>query len=52
MITFFIAFNTIVMAIKFDGMSPNFQLFLDRLNYMFAIVFNLEMFMKLIGLAG
>lgn len=25
MITFFIAFNTIVMAVKFDGMSPLFE---------------------------
>lgn len=52
MITFFIAFNTIVMAIKFDGMSPNFELNLDRLNYLFALVFNLEMYMKLIGLSS
>jgi voltage-dependent calcium channel L type alpha-1D len=50
MITFFIAFNTIVMAIKFDGMSPDFENTLDKLNYLFAGIFNMEMYMKLIGL--
>ena len=51
-ITFFIAFNTVVMASKVEGMLGNIDEFLDRLNYFFAFVFNLEMILKLIGLGS
>jgi len=51
-ITFFIAFNTVVMAAKVEGMNSGFEKFLDNLNYMFALIFNLEMTLKLIGLGG
>lgn len=50
MITFFIALNTIVMAIKYDGMPQALNAFLDKANYLFALIFNFEMVMKLIGL--
>jgi hypothetical protein len=51
-ITFFIAFNTVVMAAKVEGMPGHIDEFLDNLNYMFALIFNLEMFLKLIGLGS
>lgn len=51
-ITFFIAFNTVVMAAKVEGMNSGFEKFLDNLNYMFALIFNLEMTLKLIGLGS
>ena len=51
-ITFFIAFNTVVMASKVEGMPGHIDEFLDSLNYVFAAIFNLEMFLKLIGLGS
>jgi hypothetical protein len=51
-ITFFIAFNTVVMAAKVEGMPGHIDEFLDSLNYMFAFIFNLEMIFKLIGLGS
>jgi hypothetical protein len=51
-ITFFIAFNTVVMAAKVEGMPSHIDEFLDNLNYLFALIFNLEMFLKLIGLGS
>jgi hypothetical protein len=51
-ITFFIAFNTVVMAAKVEGMPGHIDRFLDNLNYLFALIFNLEMFLKLIGLGS
>ena len=51
-ITFFIAFNTVVMASKVEGMPGHIEKFLDNLNYMFALIFNLEMTFKLIGLGS
>jgi len=51
-ITFFIAFNTVVMASKVEGMPGHIDEFLDRLNYFFALVFNFEMILKLIGLGS
>ena len=49
-ITFFIGFNTVVMASKVEGMPGELDTFLDNLNYMFAAIFNIEMILKLIGL--
>ena len=49
-ITFFILFNTILMAVKYDGMDQSLENLLVFLNYIFALVFNLEMILKLIGL--
>lgn len=51
-ITFFIGFNTLVMAAKTEGMPGHIEEFLDKLNYMFAAIFNLEMILKLIGLGS
>lgn len=51
-ITFAIAFNTVVMAAKVEGMPGNIDAFLDNLNYVFALIFNLEMILKLIGLGN
>ena len=51
-ITFFIAFNTVVMATKVEGMPGHIDVFLDNLNYLFAFIFNLEMILKLIGLGS
>lgn len=51
-ITFAIAFNTVVMAAKVEGMPSNIDAFLDNLNYVFALIFNLEMILKLIGLGN
>lgn len=50
MITVFIFMNSIVMAIRYYGMSPTYSLVLDVLNYIFAFVFNLEALFKLLGL--
>ena len=49
-ITFFIIFNTVMMAAKHDGMDPKVVTFFAQLNYLFAFVFNIEMILKLIGL--
>jgi hypothetical protein len=49
-ITFFIAFNTLIMAVKYDGLAPEVESVFENLNYLFAFVFNVEMILKLIGL--
>ena len=49
-ITFFIAFNTMVMAAKYDGIDPELESIFEYLNYVFAFIFNCEMILKLIGL--
>ena len=50
LITFFIAINTIIMAIKHDGIDTSLEEVFEYLNYLFAFIFNLEMILKLIGL--
>ena len=49
-ITICILVNTIVMAMRFYRMSNEYEMFLEYLNYFFAMVFNLEMIIKLFGL--
>lgn len=49
-IMFFIVCNTIVMASKHDGIDPGVELAFENLNYVFAAIFNAEMFLKLTGL--
>jgi len=49
-ITFFIAFNTIIMAVKYDGIKESVETTFENLNYLFAFIFNMEMFLKLGGL--
>jgi len=49
-ITFFIAFNTMVMASKYDGINEELESIFEYLNYVFAFIFNCEMILKLIGL--
>lgn len=49
-ITFFVLFNTLIMAAKFDGLEPTVEATLENLNYLFAIIFNMEMILKMIGL--
>ena len=49
-ITFFIVCNTILMAIKHYRMSKLLEDISEQSNYVFAIVFNVEMILKLIGL--
>jgi hypothetical protein len=51
-ITFFIAFNTLVMAAKYDGMAPALEGVCENLNYLFAAIFNCEMVLKLLGLGS
>ena len=51
-ITFFIAFNTLVMAAKYDGLEPDLEALLELLNTLFAVIFNAEMILKLIGLGS
>jgi len=40
------------MAIKYDGMPKALNEFLDNANYLFALIFNVEMILKLIGLGA
>jgi hypothetical protein len=49
-ITVFIALNTIVMAMKHDGIAPGLSEAFEYLNYLFAAIFQIEMILKLIGL--
>jgi hypothetical protein len=49
-ITFFIFVNTLIMAAKYDGLEPDVETIFENLNYLFAFIFNMEMFLKLIGL--
>lgn len=49
-ITVFIALNTIVMAMKHDGIAPGLSEAFEYLNYLFAAIFQLEMILKLLGL--
>jgi hypothetical protein len=51
-ITFFIVFNTIVMASKHDGIDPKIEQLFENMNYIFAFIFNWEMILKLIGLGS
>jgi len=39
LITFFIVFNTAIMASKFDGLDPNVEKTFENLNYLFAFIF-------------
>lgn len=50
LITFFIALNTLIMAIKYDGINPKLEALFENLNYFFAFIFNCEMIFKLFGL--
>ena len=50
LITFFIALNTLIMAIKYDGIDPALEKFFEDMNIFFSVVFNIEMFIKLLGL--
>lgn len=52
LITFFIAFNTVVMASKYDGLDPVMETIFENLNYLFATIFNIEMIFKLLGLGS
>jgi hypothetical protein len=49
-ITTMVLVNTICMAMVHYKMDPSFQHLLKILNYIFSLVFNLEMFLKLISL--
>ena len=49
-ITLCILINTLVMCLRYYRMSPEQEYWLEILNYGFAIIFNLEMVLKLIGL--
>ena len=49
-ITFFIGLNTVLMAIKYDGIPPSVEVAFEYVNIFFSIVFNIEMFIKLLGL--
>ena len=42
--------NTICMAMVHHRMSDSFELNLTILNYFFAVIFNLEMFLKLLSM--
>lgn len=50
-ITFFIGANTVIMALNYDGMPQGLEDALADLNIFFAVVFNAEMFLKLIALS-
>lgn len=45
-----IILNTIFMAIRYFNMPTNYSNILDIANYVFALIFNLECFMKITGL--
>jgi hypothetical protein len=51
MITFFIVFNTAIMASKYDGINPGVEGVFENFNYLFAFIFQMEMILKLIGSA-
>jgi len=38
------------MAVKYDGIDPKVENIFENLNYLFAFIFNMEMFLKLFGL--
>ena len=50
MITFFIAFNTAVMAAKYDGINPILETIFENLNYLFAFIFNKSKGLQVTGL--
>ena len=50
LITFFIVLNTATMAMRHYNMSQGLVDLTTICNYVFSIVFNLEMLLKLIGL--
>ena len=52
MITFFIVFNTAIMASKYDGINPGVEGVFENFNYLFAFIFQMEMILKLIGLGN
>jgi len=49
-IIFFIVINSIVMAMRHHNMMQELTEFSTISNYVFSVVFNLEMVLKLIGL--
>lgn len=49
-ITFSICLNTVIMGLRQDGLDPIFENLFEKLNYVFAFIFNVEMILKLIGL--
>jgi len=49
-ITFFIAFNTLIMASKYDGIDSTLETTFEYSNIFFGVIFNLEMILKLVGL--
>lgn len=49
-ITSAICLNTVVMGLRQDGLDPLFENLFEKLNYVFAFIFNVEMILKLIGL--
>ena len=46
----FIIANTVVMSLNYFGMEDDFRFSLEVLNFLFAMVFNFECVVKLIGL--
>lgn len=42
--------NTVVMAMRYARMSDTYEKTIEYINYGFAIIFNIEMIVKLIGL--
>ena len=50
LIMFFILLNTVVMAVKYDGIDPVLVNIFDKGNIFFAVIFNIEMVLKLTGL--
>ena len=46
-----ILLNTLVMSMRYHRMSKGYSTGLEYTNYVFAVIFNLEMVFKLIGLS-
>lgn len=51
-ITFFILLNTVFMTLKYHNMNHYLKLISFYANYVFALVFNAEMILKLIGMGS
>jgi voltage-gated sodium channel type IV alpha len=49
-ITICILLNTLLMSMRYARMSDTYELTLEFLNYVFGIIFNIEMILKLIGI--
>lgn len=47
LIVFCILGNIIVLALNYDGSSKNYELILDLVNYLFTIIFSIELLLKL-----